>query len=153
MENESVSHREYLESNGFDICSPISGSMRPMIRVRRDSVLFVKPKGRLKRFDVALYESGNRTIMHRVIGVLPDGYLIRGDNSYDSEVVGNRQVFGVMQGFYRDERYISAGNILYRIYARLWVFLHPMLMLYKRGKRWIQQFKSKMSKSATSSVR
>jgi hypothetical protein len=140
MEGESFSdgkysHREYIEVNDYDICSPISGSMLPMIRVRRDSVLFVKPKGRLKRYDVALYESGNLTIMHRVLKVLPDGYLIRGDNSYDIEVVAIDQVFGVMKGFYRDERYISADNILYRIYARLWVALHPMLILYKKVKK------------------
>lgn len=132
---ETMSHEEAMKRNGFDICSPVSGSMKPMIRPRRDSVLFVPLTGRAKKYDVVLYRRDTKCIMHRVIGVLPDGYTIRGDNSFDKEYVPEQQLIGVMQGFYRDERFISADDRLYRLYARVWPGLHPLLMLYKRFRR------------------
>lgn len=136
MQHVHMTHEEALATQGYHICSPISGSMRPMIRVRRDSVLFIPPQGRLKRYDVALYRSDSgKAVMHRVLRVLPDGYLIRGDNALNHEHVRETQIMGVMQGFYRDERFIQADGLLHQAYARLWVALHPLLRLYK-WLRW-----------------
>lgn len=135
IQSKRLSHEESIRTLGFDIAAPVSGSMRPMLRTRRDTVLFVPQTGRLKRYDVALYRSGTRTIVHRVICVKESGYIIRGDNSRDAEFVAEEQIIGVMKGFYRDEKYISADNWLYRCYSRLWVALHPVLIFYKRLKR------------------
>lgn len=107
-----------------------------MIRVRRDSVLFARPEGRLKRYDVALYRNdGGKAAMHRVLRVLPEGYILRGDNGLTGEFVRGDQIFGVMKGFYRDERFIGADSLPYRLYARVWVALHPLLCLYKKLRR------------------
>ena len=131
-----MTHEEQLSKHGYHVCSPISGSMRPMIRVRRDSVLFITPKGQLKKYDVALYRADNgKAVMHRVLKVFPDGYFIRGDNSRNGEYVREEQILGVMDGFYRDEKYIRANSVWHQIYARTWVVLHPLLCLYKRV-RW-----------------
>jgi len=138
MENEFVKlhHEELLQAQGYHIVSPISGSMRPMIRIRRDSVRFVPVKERLKPYDVALYRNERgQAAMHRVLRVLPKGYQIRGDNARITEFVEEERIFGVMEGFYRDEKYIPKENLFYRFYARLWVTLHPLLMLYKK-LRW-----------------
>lgn len=138
MQREQMTHEELLNAQGYHICSPITGSMRPMIRVRRDSALFVPPEGRLKRYDVALYRAdGGKAVMHRVLQVLPEGYFIRGDNALTGEFVREGQVFGVMKGFYRDETFIEADSPPYRLYARAWVALHPLLCLYKRLRRHI----------------
>ena len=135
MHARVMTHEQMLAESGFDICLPISGSMRPLIRVRRDSALFVPPTGRLKKYDVVLYRREGYAIMHRVLKVLPEGYIIRGDNSNGCEWVAQEQVIGVMQGFYRDEWYISAKNPIYLAYAFIWPKLHPLLMLYKRLHR------------------
>ena len=139
-----MTHEQMLEESGYDICSPITGSMRPLIRVRRDSALFVPLTGRLKKFDVALYRRNGYAIMHRVLKVLPEGYVIRGDNANGSEWVTDDQVIGVMRGFYRDERYISCSNPVYLLYAFVWPKLHPMLMLYKRLHRLENRIKRKL---------
>jgi len=132
----SMTHEDMLRQQGYHICSPITGSMRPMIRVRRDSVLFVPPSGRLKRYDVALYRADNgRVIMHRVLKVLPEGYRLRGDNAISGEYVREDQVFGVMQGFYRDERFYRADGALHQAFARAWVTMFPLLRVYK-WLRW-----------------
>lgn len=132
-------HEEMLRTSGYDIGSPISGSMRPMIRQQRDSVVFVLPKGRLKKYDVALYRRDGQTIMHRVIRVRRDGYIIRGDNTYVKEHVADSQIIGVMQGFYRDETYIPAEDLRYRLYARAVVLLHPFLPLFSRIARLLRR--------------
>lgn len=124
-----------MARNGFDICSPISGSMRPMIRTKRDSVLFVPTDGRAKPYDVVLYRVNGQAIMHRIIKIRQEGYWIRGDNGMYAELVKQEQLLGVMKGFYRDERYISKNNPVYLCYSRIWVALHPALMAYKKGKR------------------
>lgn len=138
-----MTHEQMLAESGFDICSPITGSMRPMIRPQRDSVLFVVPEGRLKKYDVALYRRNGQAIMHRVIQVLPEGYVIRGDNSDVDERVGEAQILAVMKGFYRDERYISRKHPVYQVYVHLWLWLREHPLAYcaarkaKRLAEWV----------------
>ncbi len=136
MNNNVGGYRAYIVQNGFLICTPISGSMRPMIRVRKDSVLFVVPKKRLQVYDVGLFSTKEGlTIMHRVIKVLPEGYIFRGDNSNTCEYVKEEQIIGVMKGFYRGEKYYDKNHIGYKLYGFIWVRLHPLLMIYKKIKR------------------
>lgn len=133
-----MTHEEAFIQNGFDICSPVSGSMRPMIRTRRDSVLFVPVEGRAKPYDVVLYRVRGQVIMHRVIKTMQGGYWIRGDNSMYAEFVKEEQLMGVMKGFYRDERYISKRNPVYLCYTRIWVAMYPVLRICKKGKRMLR---------------
>ena len=142
-ESTIMTHEEMLRANGFDLCSPVSASMLPMVRPRRDSLLFARPQGRLRRYDVALYKRGGATIMHRVIAVKQDGYIIRGDNAREKEHVADAQVIGVMTGFYRDETFIPADDRRYRWYARLIVLAHPMLPLAKKLRRLMKRWRKK----------
>ena len=95
-----MTHEDSLRENGYTVCSPISGSMKPLIRPHIDSAVFVPPR-RIRKYDVALYRRNGRAIMHRVIGVRGDTCLLRGDNSNYTEEVPTGDIFGVMQGFYR----------------------------------------------------
>ena len=135
----TITHEEMLRTSGFDLVSPISGSMRPMVRQRRDSLLFRRPEGRLRKYDVALYKRDGMTIMHRVIRVRPEGYVIRGDNAREKEHVREEQIIGVMTGFYRDETFIPAEDGRYQRYARLIVAAHPILPLVKLGRRVLRR--------------
>ncbi|MBQ8201335.1 MAG: hypothetical protein IJZ74_06175 [Clostridia bacterium] len=130
--SKSCTHEQMLARHGFDLGTPISGSMRPMIRPRRDSVLFVPLQGRLKKGDVALYRRDGMAVMHRVLRVGKTGYIIRGDNSSEKETIREEQIIAVMKGFYRDEQYIEANDLRYRAYAWIWPKLHGLLVLYKR---------------------
>ncbi len=130
-----MSHEEMLRTHGFDLCSPISGSMMPMVRPRRDTLLFERPKGRLRRYDVALYKRDGLTIMHRVIRVKKDGYILRGDHAKEKEFVREEQIIGVMTGFYRGERFVPADDGRYLRYARWIVRAHPVLPML----RWVRR--------------
>ena len=50
----NISYREILESKDYYIATPIGTSMMPMIRQRLDTVKLIKPKGRLKKYDVEI---------------------------------------------------------------------------------------------------
>ena len=89
---------------------------------------------RLKRYDVALYRRGQMMVLHRVLGLYENGYVICGDNCIALERVPFDRVFGVLKGFYRDDRYVDCGmSRSYRAYSRLWVALGPVRRTSRRA--------------------
>ena len=132
---EGLTHKQYIAQGGKDLVSPVSGSMRPLIRENRDYGLFQALDRPPRRYDVVLYESGGRTLMHRVLRT--DGPIceLRGDNAPESELVSLEQIFAVMTGLYRDERFLSCKSLRYRVYSRLIVAFHPCLEQYRFSPR------------------
>ena len=84
-----MTHEQSLQQNGYTVCSPISGSMKPLIRPNVDSAVFVPPE-KIRKYDVALYRREGQAIMHRVVGFRGEDTLIRGDNSSYTETVPRR---------------------------------------------------------------
>lgn len=100
---------------------PFQGvSMLPMLRTCKDSVVVEPKKEKLRPLDVALYrrESTSSYVLHRVISIKEDGYIIRGDNCYSDEDIREEQVFGVLTGYFRGEKYIPVTDEKYLKYAR-----------------------------------
>lgn len=112
-----MTHEDSLRENGYTICSPISGSMKPLIRPHIDSAVFVPPE-HIRKYDVVLYRRNGQAIMHRVISISGDTCFIRGDNSNYTEKVPLRDIFGVMRGFYRGKRYVNVKNCVYLAYMQ-----------------------------------
>ena len=55
-----------------------------------------KAIGRLKKYDVPLYKKGDSYVLHRVMEVLPDSYIIRGDNCDQKEYgITDDQILGM----------------------------------------------------------
>ena len=77
MENkETRSVEEALRENGVYISTTSGVSMRPLFANRRDTVIISPVNGRLKKYDVPLYRRGDQYILHRIVKVLPDSYVI-----------------------------------------------------------------------------
>lgn len=126
--------KELLDAEGFYVGPPVGVSMWPMLRNRRDAILVVPASECLKRYDVALYRRGQMMVLHRVLGLYENGYVICGDNCIALERVPFDQVFGVLKGFYRDDRYVDCGmSRSYRAYSRLWVALGPVRRASRRA--------------------
>lgn len=122
--------REVLESGGEFTFLPGGESMLPMLVPGRDSVSVIKPSGRLKKYDLPLYRRDDGSfVLHRVIKVLPDGYVMRGDSQYLKEPVRDEQITALLSAFTRKGRRISAGSFLYRAYCRIWVNVYPLRRL------------------------
>ena len=116
----NISYRELLETKDYYIATPIGTSMMPLIRARIDTVKLVKPNRELKKYDVILYQRKDNTyVLHRIIKVKKNSYVLCGDNQFTKEYnVTFDMVIGVMDGFFRGEEYISNDNIEYIKYYK-----------------------------------
>ena len=131
--NQPVDIEEFIKQNGFFMNTIVGSSMYPMLRSKRDAVLIRPYEGRLKKYDVPLYKVGEEYVLHRIIKVLPDSYIIRGDNRMDKEYgITDQDILGVLTSFYRQEKQIGVKDWQYQIYVRVWHYGFPLRLLYKK---------------------
>ena len=115
---------ETLEHNGRYISVPNGISMRPMIRGKEDAVVIEKIKEKPKKYDLVLYIRGKDIgVIHRVIRVEKEQYIICGDNCWQLEYVKPKQIKGIVTEFYRKGKWHNIDNNLYKIYVHIWVDL------------------------------
>ena len=122
MENKNkCSYQEQLQKNSQIAIVPKGNSMWPTLKNQGQSVIIGAKTQRLNEFDVALYVRGqNDFVLHRVLTVLPDGYLMCGDSQFYTEKVGEDQIFGVMLGFYRGKKFIDCQDVKQINKAKKW---------------------------------
>ena len=124
---QAVTFEEALERDGVLVYSNRGTSMRPLIREGRDLMIIHPVQGKLKKYDVPLYRrDSGEYVLHRVVKVCPDGYVMRGDNQQQCETgIQDRQILGVLTAVVRDGREIPVTDWRYRVYAHLWCGLFP----------------------------
>lgn len=123
--------------------------MRPMLKQNRDLVTIRPVSGRLKKYDVPLYrKKGGGYLLHRIIAVTENGYVIRGDNTYVKELnVTDNDFVGVLTAFKRKGKDYTVESKGYRLYARVWNFLYPLRKARNFIKRSIAAKKGKSGKN------
>lgn len=119
----SYSKIEYAVSRGNFVIHPKGVSMWPMIRYGKDSVVINPHEGRLKKYDIPLYKDRlGRYVVHRIIEVTDDGYVICGDGLFEIEYdITDENILGVVTGFFRKEKYIPVDSKVYMRYVHFWV--------------------------------
>lgn len=117
------------------ICKGVS--MLPLLRQQRDLFTITKRHGRCKKYEVALYKRADGAyVLHRIIKVLPDGYVFLGDNCLNKEYgITDQDILGVMTSFVRDGKEHAADAKGCLIYARVWYMLYPVRRLWKLIRR------------------
>ncbi len=107
--------------NGEIIISHFSGtSMYPLLKSGKDRVVIAPVDRALKKNDVPLYKVDNgKLVLHRIIRVKADGYVIRGDNLYRNEYnVTNEKIVGLLKGVYKgDKLYNCNTDFRYKLYV------------------------------------
>ena len=77
---------QMLERDGVIVYKTRGVSMRPMLKQNRDLVTVRKFEGRLKKYDVPLYRrKRGGYVLHRIIGLKDDCYIIRGEKKKKKE--------------------------------------------------------------------
>ena len=139
----SFSHiDELLERDGVIVYKTRVVSMRPMLKQNRDLVTVRTFNGRLKKYVVPLYRrKTGGFVLHRIIGVRDDCYIIRGDNTFRKEYVPDSEVIGVLTAFKRKGKDYTVSSSGYKFYARIWNFIYPLRWLLYKGKRIGSKFK------------
>ena len=126
---------EIIQREGVFVSTTVGVSMYPMLRNRRDTIIVRPYEGRLKKYDVPLYKRGSSYILHRIVEVRPDSYVICGDNCIQKEYgITDAQILGVLTGFYRGGRQIDMDGTGYKLYVRCWCALYPVRRVYKYAR-------------------
>ena len=119
---------EILARDGRLVYTNVGDSMLPLIRQGRD-LLVIQPKtGRLRKYDIPLYRrDSGQYVLHRVLKVRPDGYVICGDNRWGREYgITDRHIVGVLTAIIRDGEERPMNDWRLRLYAHLWCDLFPI---------------------------
>ncbi len=142
MDNK-VSIEEYLRRNKELTYRNVGVSMLPMLKQGRDLFTVRYYEGqKLEKYDVILFRrSDGRLVLHRIVRVCPDDtYETMGDNCITREKgISGDSVLGVLTSFDRKGKTISADNVFYGIYVRVWCFLSPVRVGIKKIIMLIRQ--------------
>lgn len=138
---ESSIRRE-LAAHGSLVYTNVGVSMRPLIRQGRDLLVIRTCTGRLRKYYIPLYQRpSGQYVLHRIVRVLPDGYVLCGDNCTQLEHVTDDQILGVLTALERDGRTIPMTAPSMRLYGRLWVGLYPLRLPVLRLRDWLRRKK------------
>ena len=137
---EKSTFEQELERKGNITYTCRGISMLPLLRQKRDLFTITKKQGRCRKYDVALYKRADGAyVLHRIVKVLPDGYVFLGDNCLNKEYgITDQDILGVMTSFVRDGKEHAADAGGCRRYAKLGYMLYPVRSLWKRLKMRIR---------------
>ncbi len=99
--------------------APKGTSMLPMLRQGVDTVVLKKAPEKLKKYDLPLYLRENgQFVLHRVVGVRKDSYVMCGDNQCVREYgIKDENILAIASGFYREDVFVSCDNSKYAKYC------------------------------------
>lgn len=133
--------------DGYVLTHSMGVSMRPMLTQQTEQLLIEKLTAQPQENDVVLYRrSSGQYVLHRVIRVRKEYYLIRGDNCYGKpEKVGSCSCIGILKGFYRGKHYIDCKKSKgYKAYVLLWRLSYPVRFLGYQGQRFLRSAINKL---------
>lgn len=136
MQHLDIYEIEEKLKNDEEVSSLTVGiSMEPMLREHKDIVIIKRIDRKLKKNDVPLYKRTGRDklVLHRILKVTENGYVIRGDNLYIKECdVKDGDIIGVLKAFYRDGKYYDCEKSRkYKIYVFFMRASYPLRYIWK----------------------
>ena len=108
--------------------------MLPLLREGKD-LFFIEKKGvgRCKVGDVVLYRRKRQYVLHRIIEVRPEDYVILGDNCTLKEYgIKDSDILAVMTSFIRNGKEHSVNEVAYKVYSFVWLKTAPIRIFLRR---------------------
>lgn len=120
--------------------SPRGVSMLPMLRQGIDTVVLSPLHGRLKKYDLPLYQrEDGQYVLHRVVKA-GEKYTCMGDNQFFPEPgLDYGQMIALVTAFTRGGHEHTVNEIGYRIYCRVWHYSRPVRRLWRGGLRRLRR--------------
>ncbi len=131
---------QYLSENGTLTYSNKGTSMLPLLREGKDMfTLKRKEAERCRVGDVVLYKRPPKDyVLHRVVEVRENDYVILGDNCITYEYgITDSDILGVMTGFIRGGREYSIESSGYRLYTFIMLHTKGIRIFTRRGLSWV----------------
>ena len=129
-------YEEQIEQHGSLIYTNVGDSMWPLLHEGRDlMVIDKKPEGRMKKYDAILYKRPcGKYIMHRILKVRQDDYVLCGDNRWLREFgVKDEWILGVLTAVVRKGKRVSVTSWKYRLYVHIWCDFYWIRAFILRG--------------------
>lgn len=122
--NKSTYEAE-LDKHGRLVYTNVGDSMMPLLRQNRDLLVVAQRSAPYRKYDAVLYRRPNgQYVLHRIVAVRRDGYVLCGDNRWRREYgVQDDWILGVLTAVVRDGKEFSVRSGLYRLGVRLWTDL------------------------------
>ena len=149
--------KEELDA-GHRVTIPVKGvSMLPFIRGERDLVTLEKPSS-LGRGDIVLFTVGRKYVMHRILRIDGDVFVIMGDGVLRAKerTTRNRIVAKVVEILRDGERSVDPSSPSQRFLSSVWRLLFPfrvfLLKIYRNlpwNRKWLKPQLSEMSGGKT----
>ena len=113
---------EIIRRDGRLVYTSVGDSMLPFIRSGKDLLVIEKPQKKKKKYDVPLYRrDSGQYVIHRVLKVRENDYVICGDNRWQRETgITDRHILGVLTAIVRDGKTISVQDRNYLRKVHLW---------------------------------
>ena len=138
--------QDKLSSGGDIMFGPKGVSMMPLIRQGIDSVKISPVTGRLKKYDVPLYRRKNgQFVLHRIVGVYKDSYVMCGDNQCIREKgITDDMIIGIMTEIIKPEGTIKITDKNYINYSKNQVRKQHLKYFIWRIKAFIKRILIKL---------
>lgn len=150
MDTNFINAKRLLEQNGEISGRTVGKSMLPLFRSDRDIAIIKKIDRKLKVNDVLLYrkKETDEFILHRLIKIDENGYIIRGDNRYNREKnVTDDDIIGVMTAFERNGKYYECDkSTSYKLYVFYIRASYPLRRVIHKFRSFIKVVKLKIRK-------
>ncbi len=144
-----MNFKEYIEKNGSLTYTNVGVSMMPLLRQGKDMFIVSKRNGqRCNVGDVVLYRRPpDKYVLHRVIEVRENDYVILGDNCVKKEYgIKDEDIIAVMTGYVRNGREHNVLEKGYRLYSFLWLHTIPFRTGMKKISLKLKRMVKKLSK-------
>ena len=115
-------------SKGQEVNLTVTGdSMYPLLKSRVDTVVLTMPKT-IKKRDIVFFRRENGSyILHRILKIKKDFFVIAGDNEMEKEFpVYKNQIIAVVKSFKRKGRAYSVEEPWFKFYSFVWCLLFPL---------------------------
>lgn len=124
--------REKISGGGKIIIEPKGTSMLPLIRQGKDKVELSPPPQKLKKYDVPFYKRKDGSfVLHRVIKVRKNDYVLRGDNQTVNEPgITDDMIIAVATAIIKDGKTIKTDDKDYIIYSKKQVMKKTLYRIY-----------------------
>lgn len=109
--SEEYSTERLLREQGSLVHTIKGVSMMPLLDQNKDAVHLIPVNRELQKNDIVLFKRANGAlVLHRIIKIREDGYVIRGDNCLGSELVPRKNIIAIADAVYKNGRYIPCND-------------------------------------------
>ena len=128
-----------LDERGFVVSKVRGVSMWPLLN-QKNTTVYIEKSSSYKKHDCILFMRANKDmILHRILKVREDYYLVCGDNQAFLEKVYPAQIKGKMLEYYKNGKTKHLKGFSYRIYLVGMIITRPLRICREILKKIIKK--------------